>query len=149
MKFWLAALALTLSGCSMFGQHRVQPEVALAGLRMGPGDGLHQTLLVDLVITNLDASPLKLNALTYRVWVEGRELATGTSREPLDVAAGGSAKYTVPASINLVAGFGFIRELLMKPKNKVNYTIDATLEPSGLFSIPISVRKTDAVSLSQ
>jgi LEA14-like dessication related protein len=148
MKFWLVVFSMALSACSLLGHH-VQPEVALAGLRMGPGDGLHQTLLVDLVITNPDSSPLKLNALSYRVRVDGRELASGSSREPLDVAAGASARYTVPASINLMSSFGFIKDVLMKPKNKINYEVNATLEPAGLFSVPISVRKADSIELPQ
>jgi LEA14-like dessication related protein len=147
MKYWLVVLALSLGGCSLLGRH-MQPEITLTGLRMGPGDGLRQTLLVDLVITNPDASPLKLNAISYRVRVEGRELASGASREPIDIAAGASLPYTVPASINLLSGFGFVRDMLTKPKARINYEVDATLEPDGLFSVPITVRKSDSISLS-
>lgn len=132
----------------MVGRH-IQPEVALAGLRLGPGDGLRQTLLVDLVITNPDVSALKLNALSYSVRVDGRELASGTSREPLEVAAGGSTRYTVPASINLMSSFGFIKDVLMRPKSTINYEVNATLEPTGLFSVPISVRKADSIDVPQ
>lgn len=148
MKSWLFLVFAVLTGCSMFGHHE-SPDVALAGLRMGPGDGLHQTILVDLVITNPDASVLKLNALSYRVRVEGREIAAGSSREPLDVEAGASARYTVPATLNLMNSFGFIKDVLMKPKNKINYEINATLEPAGLFSLPISVKKADSIYLPQ
>lgn len=147
MKLWTVVLVLSLSGCSLLGRH-MQPEVALTGLRMGPGDGLHQTLLVDLVITNPDASPLKLNAISYRVRVDGRELASGSSREPIDIAAGASLPYTVPASINLMSGFGLVRDVLTKSKTKINYEVDATLEPDGLFSVPITVRKSDSINLT-
>lgn len=147
MKFWWVVLALLISGCSLLGRH-IQPEVALIGLRMGPGDGLQQTLLVDLVITNPDASPLKLNAISYRVRVDGREIASGSSREPIDISAGASLPYTVPASINLMSGFGLVRDVLTKPKTKLNYEIDATLEPDGLFSVPITIRKSDSISLA-
>lgn len=148
MKVWLVILALSVSGCSLLGRHHVQPDVALVGLRMGPGDGLQQTLLVDLVITNLDTLPLKLNAISYRVRVDGRELASGSSREPFDISAGASVRYTVPASVNLMSGFGLVRDVLTKSKTNVNYEIDATLEPDGLFSLPMTVRKSDSLSLA-
>lgn len=148
MKYSLLLLTLILSGCSIFG-HREAPDVALAGVRLGAGDGLHQVVLVDLIVTNRDSSPLQLNALNYRVSVEGREIAAGSSREPLDLPVGGSVKYTVPATLNLISSFGFVRDVLMRPKNKINYEIDATLEPAGLFSMPISVRKSDSLSLPQ
>lgn len=143
LVFW------TLSSCSLFRNDFMAPDVAMAGLRLGQGDGLYQTLLIDLVLSNPNASELKLNAISYRVKVDGRDLASGSSREPLTLPAGGTAKYTVPATISLMSSFGFVRDLLTKPKNKVGYELTATLEPSGLFSIPLTVRKMDTINLAQ
>jgi LEA14-like dessication related protein len=148
MKFWIFVLALALSACSLFAR-QTPPDVSLAGLRMGAVEGLQQTILLDLTVTNLDSAPLKLNALSYRVRLEGRELATGSNREPIEIPAGATSRYTVPANINLMSSFGFIKGLLMQPKNKINYEVEATLEPAGLFSMPITVRKSDSISLSQ
>lgn len=150
MKRLLIVLsALVLGACSWLGGQLREPEVALAGMRMGQGDGLYQTVLVDLMITNPNASTLKLNAISYRIRIDGRDLINGTSREPLEIDAGATTKYTVPASISLMSGFGFIRDMLTKPKSKVGYELNATLEPGGLFSVPISVKKVDTINLSQ
>lgn len=148
-RLFVLLLFVSVSSCSLFRNDFIAPDVALAGLRLGQGDGLYQVLLVDLVLTNPNASELKLNAISYRLKIDGRELAGGDSREPLLLPAGGSAKYTVPATINLMSGFGFIRDMLMKPKNKVAYELVATLEPGGLFSVPLTVRKTDFINLAQ
>jgi|SRR6185295_11628036 len=148
-RFWVAPWVLLLAGCSFFRNDFAPPDVTLAGLRLGQGDGLYQTLLVDLVLSNPNASDLKLNAISYRVKVEGRELASGASREPLTVPAHGTATYTMPATISLMSSFGFVRDVLTKSKSKVGYELTATLEPSGLFSIPLTVRKSDTLSLTQ
>ena len=148
MRGLLVLPLLVLGGCSMLG-HRVAPDIALAGLSMGPGDGLRQTVLVDMVITNPDSTALKLNSVSYRVRVNGREIIVGSSREPLDVEAGASAHYMVPATLNLMSGFGFIKDVLMKPNSEINYEISATLEPAGLFSVPLSVQKAGSINLSQ
>lgn len=145
----LIVVTLWLTGCSLFRNDFIAPDIALAGLRLGSSEGMYQTVLVDLMLTNPNASDLKFNALSYRVRLEGRDLISGVSREPLVVPAGGSARYTVPATISLMSGFGFIRDLLNKPKDRITYELNATLEPSGLFSIPLTVRKADTVKLAQ
>lgn len=110
---------------------------------------MSQTVLIDLTITNPNTETLKFNAISYRVRVEGRDIVNGSNREPLEIAAGGSQKYTVPASISLMSGFGLIRDLTTKSKTSIAYELSATLEPSGLFSMPIMVNKVDTFSVSQ
>ena len=149
MKWWLAiALIALLTACGNL--HEAQPpDVSLTGLRLGQSEGMSQTVLIDLTITNPNTETLKFNAISYRVRVEGRDIVNGSNREPLEIAAGGSQKYTVPASISLMSGFGLIRDLTTKSKTSIAYELSATLEPSGLFSMPIMVNKVDTFSVSQ
>lgn len=143
----IAVLLLALSGCAALRGEYAAPDIALVGLRMGSGDGLYQTLLVDLMITNPNNDPLKFNSINYRVRIEGRDLISGSSREPLEIAGGSAQKYTVPTSISLMSGFGLMRDLIAKPKNKIAYELNATLAPTGLFSLPITVKKADTLLL--
>lgn len=150
MKRRLLLILLSgLAACSALQGHLQAPDVALVGLRIGQSEGMYQTVLIDLMITNPNATSLKLNAINYHIRIEGRDLINGISREPLEIAAGEAQKYTVPASISLMSGFGLIRDITTKPKNKISYELQATLEPGGLFSVPITVKKIDAFSLSQ
>jgi LEA14-like dessication related protein len=142
-------MLFVLSACAALRGEFAAPDVALVGLRMGQGEGLYQTLLIDLMITNPNNTALKFNAINYRVRIEGRDLVSGSNREPFEIAAGSAQKYTVPATISLMSGFGLIRDLMAKPKNKIAYELSATLEPSGLFSLPINVKKADTFSLQQ
>lgn len=148
MKRWLMIVVLvSLSACSALRVNLLEPDVAVTGLRLGQSEGMSQTVLVDLTITNPNDTPLKFNAVSYRVRIEGRELVSGKSHEPLEIAAGGTLKYTVPATLSFMSGFGLIRDLMSKPKNKIAYELHATLDPSGLFSMPINVKKTNTISL--
>lgn len=151
---WLRLLVLPLllaqAGCGWLQRERfADPDVAIAGLRMGPGEGFYQTIYIDLVITNPNDRGIRLDAITYRIRLQGRDLVSGTSREPLDLPPAGVARYTVPAGVNLLSGLGFIKDFLTKQRDSINYEVDATLEPSGLFSLPIRVRKSDSISLSR
>jgi len=145
----LLIAVVNVGACSLLRSQLVDPEVALVGLHLGQGDGLYQTVMVDLLVTNPNRIALKVNAIQYRIRLEGRDLVSGVNREPFEVPAGGSAKYTVPATVSLLSGFGFIKDMLMKPRDKVGYELSATLEPGGLFSMPITVKKSDSISLAQ
>ena len=136
---------LFLSACAAMRGDLAAPDIALTGLHMGQGDGMSQTVLIDLLISNPNDSALTFNAISYRVRIGGRDLVSGSSREPLQIAAHGTQKYTVPATLSLMSGFGLVRDLLAKPKDKIPYELSATLEPTGLFSLPITVRKADMV----
>ncbi|HSB95448.1 MAG TPA: LEA type 2 family protein [Spongiibacteraceae bacterium] len=144
----LLILFAGLGACSLLRNEFSDPQVSLVGLHPGPSDGLYQTVMVDLMITNPNHTALKLNAIQYRIRLEGRDLISGANREPLEVPAGGSEKYTVPATISLLSGFGFIKDMLTKPRDKISYELSATLEPTGLFSMPITVRKSDSIALA-
>jgi LEA14-like dessication related protein len=154
MKIYLRHLALLITcfgigACSLLHNEFADPQVELVGLHLGPGDGLSQTVMVDLMVTNPNRMALKLNAIQYRIRLDGRDLVSGVSREPFEVPGGGSAKYTVPATISLLSGFGFIKNMLNKPRDKISYELNATLEPSGLFSMPITVKKSDSIGLAK
>ena len=145
---WIPVL-LSLGACGLFHrEHFIDPDVAIAGLRMGPGEGFYQTIYIDLVITNPNRTDIRLDAITYRVRLQGRELVNGTSREPLELPAGGVGRYTIPAGVNLLSGMGFIKDFLVKQRDSISYELDATLEPSGIFSLPIRVKKADSISLA-
>lgn len=145
----LAVLLLALQGCAWMRGDLIKPEVAISGLRLGPSQGLYQSVYVDLMITNPNKVALQLDAITYRVRLQGRDLVNGISREPLDVPAGGTASYTVPASVNVMNSMGLIKDVLLKPRGEIRYELDATLEPTGFFALPINVKKTDSISLTR
>lgn len=138
------ALAV-LSGCGLLRSSFAQPDVAVASIRLQPNEGFYQPVLIDLMVYNPGRRPLELAGLHYRVRLEGHELVRGTSREPLEVPAGATVRYTVPAGFNLLSGLGFLRDLLARPRERLRYELEATLEPAGIYWQPIEVRRADFI----
>lgn len=147
LRAGLAVLLVMLSGCGMLRSFVAQPEVSIAAIRLGQTEGFYQPLFIDLVILNPGRQDLALAALHYRIRLEGHDLVRGTSREPLRVAAGETARYTVPAGINLLSSLGFARDLLSRPRDRIRYELEASLEPEGVYWRPIEVRQADYISL--
>ncbi len=139
-----------LSGCAMLRGDFVEPEVAIAGIRMGQAEGLYQPLFVDVVITNPNRKELALDGITYKIELQGHDLVKGTSREPLVVAAGGTARYTIPASLNLFSGVGLIRDLMSQQgKGALNYKFEAQLDPTSWWMPTINVDRSDSINLTR
>lgn len=145
----LLALALLASGCAWMRGDWEDPQVAIAALRMGPGEGLYQQIYIDLIITNPNRSQLALEGISYRVGLEGHELVRGVSREPLRVAPGASARYTVPAGFSLLSSAGLIRDLLMQPRQSLRYELEVTLDPVGWMFGKVKIDKSDTIPLSR
>lgn len=145
----LLVLVLALGGCGLFRGQFADPEVAIAGLRMGQSEGLYQQVLIDLVIVNPNKRTLALDAIGYRIRLDGHELVSGTSRAPLLVEPGGTARYTVPATLSLFGSFNAVRDLLLKPQREgVRYELDAELEPSSIWLPTIRVNKSEMIPLA-
>lgn len=139
-----------LSGCAMLRGDFVEPDVAVAAIRMGKAEGLYQPLFVDVVITNPNRTELALDGITYKIELQGHELVKGTSREPLLVAAGGTARYTIPASLNLLNGVGLFRDLMMQQgKGGLKYNFEAQLDPTSWWMPKINVDRSDEIKLSR
>ncbi len=139
-----------LSGCAMLRGDFVEPEVAIAAIRMGQTEGLYQPLFVDVVITNPNRTALALNGITYKIELQGHELVKGVSREPLQVAAGGATRYTIPASFNLLSSVSLLRDLMMQQgSGSLRYKLEAQLDPSSWWMPKISVDRSDEIKLSR
>lgn len=148
----LVGCLLLLSGCATMRGDFVEPDVAIAAIRMGQAEGLYQPLFVDVVITNPNREALALDGITYKIELQGHELVKGTSREPLNVAAGGTARYTIPASLNLFSGVGLLRDLMMQPSKgggSLKYNFEAQLDPTSWWIPKINVDHSDEIKVSR
>lgn len=148
----LVASLVVLSGCAMLRGDFVEPDVAIAAIRMGKAEGLYQPLFVDVVITNPNREALALDGITYKIELQGHELVKGASREPLNVAAGGTARYTIPASLNLFNGVGLLRDLMMqqgKGGSSLKYNFEAQLDPASWWIPKINVDHSDEIKVSR
>jgi LEA14-like dessication related protein len=102
---WLAALLILAVGLAAAAavsltRRLVPPDVKLRWLRperLGAGE---QTFRVGLRIDNPNPLPLPVQAMTYRLWLEEREIAAGEGRFQRRVPARGTADIEVLVSGN-------------------------------------------------
>lgn len=101
MLIWflvLTALALIGAGAVFMLRRLVPPDVKLMSLRPERVSAGEQTFRVGLRISNPNGLPLPLFAMTYRLWIEERDIASGRSSVQRWVPARGDADIEVLVS---------------------------------------------------
>ena len=120
---WMLIVALMLSGCAM-----VPPEplrVRLTDLRPVSATLFAQTLQLSLQVDNPNAQTLRVRAGEARLYVQGRQIATGLLDQPVTLPAYGSAVVQVPVTGNFLAVVSDLPGLMQK--NGLPYTVEGYL----------------------
>ncbi|TVQ85617.1 MAG: Water stress and hypersensitive response domain-containing protein [Chromatiaceae bacterium] len=99
----LSAWASTLPGCATLSRPWLAPEVSLRSLAPQEIGAERQTLLLGLRIDNPNDRPLPIRAMTYRLAVEGQELASGASTLERQIPANGSGDAQVSVNLDAAA----------------------------------------------
>lgn len=98
----LAGWVLALAGCAGLGGSWIAPEVELARVQprsIGLGA---QSFLVTLRLHNPSDRTLPIKAMSYRVQLEGRQIAEGETELERLIPPGGSEQVDVPVHSNLL-----------------------------------------------
>jgi len=101
MLIWLlvlAALALIGAGAVLLLRRLVPPDVTLISLRPERLSAGEQTFRVGLRVDNPNPLPMPLFAMTYRLWIEERDIASGQSSFQRWIPARGEADIEVLVS---------------------------------------------------
>jgi LEA14-like dessication related protein len=96
--FVTLALALAAAAAVWLARHLVPPDVKLRWLRPERLSAGVQTVRAGLRIDNPNPLPLPVQAMTYRLWLEEREIAAGEGRFQRRVPARGTADIEVLVS---------------------------------------------------
>lgn len=126
-------LVLSLvAGCASLTKPWIAPEVALAGLRIQELGLLRQVFVVSLTVRNPNDRALPVRALTYRIELEGQELAEGTSSVDRQIPAFGEALVDVDVVGNLL-GVAVQLPILAQKDRPLDWTVSGTVTIAGGF----------------
>lgn len=144
----LLLLFMILSGCT--GRVFKQPQVELESVQIG-GLGLRGgTLLVNLEVVNPNRFALNATQLRYDLALSDPEagadtawidFASGTYDEPVSIAAGDTARITVPVDFNY-SGLGSAANSLLR-RGTFTYRASGTVDvrtPLGSYGVPFRKR---------
>src|SRR3954462_6111902 len=102
MKALLVAVAaLSLSGCSLFVPKLEKPTLSVVDVQLLKSDLWHQELKLRMRVQNPNDRALPIKGLSYRLDVNGEELAHGLAGDSFVVPALGEAEFDMSVSANM------------------------------------------------
>jgi LEA14-like dessication related protein len=131
----LAAVVLLLSACASLTQDWKSPEVQLRSVTPERIGLAGQTLRVGLDIHNPNDRTLPIKAMTYKLSLEGTQVAEGGGKLERQIPAGGTESVEVSVVSNAAAALGLLPTLALKSE-PIGYRISGTVTVAGVLPIP-------------
>lgn len=132
----LVLLLSLLAGCASLTKPWEAPEVALAGLRVKELTLARQTVVLTLAMRNPNDRTLPIKGLTYRLKLEGNEIAQGASALDRQIPAFGDALVDLDVTGSLL---GLVQQLpaLALRDRPLDWTITGTATiADSLLTLP-------------
>jgi LEA14-like dessication related protein len=129
-------LLALLAGCASLTRPWEPPEVTLAGLRVKELGLAQQTLILTLAVHNPNDRTLPIKGLTYRLKLEGNEIAQGSSALDRQIPAFGEALADVEVTGSLLTLAQQLPALALKDR-PLDWTLTGTATiAEGLLTLP-------------
>ncbi len=146
-KLLIATAALLLCACAALNPI-AKPEVAITHINLGVANGLQQQLLVGLQLSNPNRFALELGRLRYEMTLAGSKLASGSFNEAISVPANGQSNIEVPVGINLLSGFGLLRNVLSSAGADLEYELKLSADVGNFGLGDMTVVKQGVVGIN-
>jgi LEA14-like dessication related protein len=98
----LASASLGLSGCAVLPKFEA-PHLSVMSIKMQSADIFSQRLTVHMRVMNPNDRALPVKGISYKIEVNGAELADGATDTPFTVPAMGEAEFDVAVTANLAS----------------------------------------------
>lgn len=129
-----------LAGCAGMGAAWQAPEVELVGIQPRQIALERQSVVLRLRLTNPNDRALPVKGLTYRVLLEGRELAEGSSELARLIPPGGREEVELEVRSDLLALLPDLPRLLLT-EDALDWTVSGTaLAQVGGVRVPLPYR---------
>lgn len=122
-------------GCASLLGYKEEPKVQLHEVYVKDADLVGTTLVFVIDVENPNERDIKVDEITYKVFLSGKELTEAKTENPVTVPAKQSAKVEVPLPVKYTALLGNIGNILMA--REVSYRIEGDAKLS-FFRIPFS-----------
>lgn len=141
-------LLLSITACAPLFPRLETPTATLSSFRVLPGDNIVPTFEIGLNISNPNRIPLKLEGMTYGVYLEGEPVLRGVTNQLPVIAAYGEGEVLLQARPDVFSTINLFTRWLNQPRDVFSYSFEAQLD-IGRFIPKISVVRSGEISLSQ
>ncbi len=141
-------LLLSISACAPIFPGFETPTATLSSFRVLPGDTIVPTFEIGLNISNPNRVPLKLDGMTYAVYLEGEPVLRGLTNQLPLIAAYGAEEVLIQARPDVFSTINLFTRWMNQPRDVFTYSFEAQLDV-GRFMPKINVVRSGELSLTQ
>src|SRR5690348_14522846 len=127
-RMLVTAIALGLSGCSLFVPKLEKPTLSVVSVQMLKGDLWHQELKLRMRVQNPNDRALPVKGLSYELDVDGQDFAHGMSGDSFVVPARGEAEFDLSVSANMAS---MLIRVLGQGNKQVDYQMTGKISLSA------------------
>lgn len=144
----LLLLGILLSGCAGLQPGYEPPTLEVTGVRLDPSSqGAVPRFLIGLRVINPNRQPLRLDGISYNLYLQDQRVLSGVARDLPTVAAYDDQTVEVGATPALLGGIRLLTELMNTPQLKMlDYRVEAKLDGGGL-RWPVRVQEAGQLPL--
>lgn len=121
------------AGCATLSPTFQTPTVNVTSFKLLPSESLTPQFEIGLRVVNPNAEKLSLRGMTYKVYLNEREVVQGAANDLPVVPAYGEAEFKVNANVGLLEGMHFVKDMLKHADGQVAYRVQANLDAGALF----------------
>jgi LEA14-like dessication related protein len=150
MAVALAAL-LVLSSCAGLGRSLVEPSVSITGVHLEEAHLNGAEFLFEFEVDNPNAVGLVLDALDYRLRLNGRQLLDGRRDRRLEIPANGESRVELPVTIRYADLLQVIDSFDGQRSRRPDYELEADFRFDApiLGAITVPVRERGDIPLDR
>jgi LEA14-like dessication related protein len=119
----LAISSFLIVACAGITYHATPPNVSIAGIELLDAQLLEQSYALTLRIQNPNETALYINGLSYTLYINGSEFATGVSNQHIEVPAYSENLLAVTLVSSTFGIVKQLRELGYNPNQSFNYRL--------------------------
>jgi LEA14-like dessication related protein len=132
--FVLFGLWLALgTGCAMLSPPLKNPAITITSVTLLSAQSLTPQFEIGLHVVNPNAEKLSLRGMTYKIYLNEREVVQGAANDLPVVPAYGEADLKVIANVGLMEAMGILKGMLTQAGGRVAYRVQANLDVGALY----------------
>ncbi|GAA0791325.1 LEA type 2 family protein [Marinobacterium sediminicola] len=130
----LMMLAALLAGCAGLQPGYEPPTLEVTGVRLDPSSrGAVPQFLIGLRVINPNRQSLRLDGISYNLYLQEQRVLSGVARDLPDVAGYSSRTIEVSATPALFGSIRLLSDLMNSPQiEALDYRVEAKLDGGGL-----------------
>jgi LEA14-like dessication related protein len=144
----LAAICLILAACAGTEALVATPKVRLTSVELQDVSFTEQTFLLGFEVENPNGFPLPVEAIKYRVQLDGERFAGGEAAASFTIPAHGEGAFQVSVRLDILTQAATLSSLLHGgvPEN-VSYRVDGSLAVDIPFTRPLTFASTGVIAV--